>query len=236
MKYRIATISALLVTAGWFGVSLASDHQDTPEVELHPRLDINDVYAFPGATPDRIVLAVTTSSPITPAQAPTSFFDSDQLYQIKVDNTGDAVEDLVLQFRFVGDGAGQIVELLGPVAPALTGTQTRFVDVAPTLSGPVNTVLGSASGIQLFAGTRDDPFFIDLEQFFRILPDRAPVQGPLSKIGPQQEATSFRNPGIDYLRGLNTLGIVVELPTQMLLGANANAADPALGLWATTSK
>ena len=23
--------------------SLASDHQDTPEVELHPRLDINDV-------------------------------------------------------------------------------------------------------------------------------------------------------------------------------------------------
>ena len=28
----------------------ASDHQDTPEVELNQRMDINDVYAFPGAT------------------------------------------------------------------------------------------------------------------------------------------------------------------------------------------
>ena len=27
---------------------LASDHQDTPEVELNPRMDINDVFAFPG--------------------------------------------------------------------------------------------------------------------------------------------------------------------------------------------
>ena len=35
-----------------------------------------------------------------------------------------------------------------------------------------------ANGIQLFAGPRDDPFFIDLEQFFRIMPDRQPVSGP----------------------------------------------------------
>ena len=236
MKYRIATISALLVSAAWFGVSRASDHQDTPEVELHPRLDINDVYAFPGATSDRIVLAVTTSSPLTPAQTQTALFASNQLYQIKVDNNGDAVEDLVLQFRFVDGGAGQTVQLLGPVAPELVGTRTRFVDVAPTLSGPVNTVLGSASGVQLFAGAREDPFFIDLEQFFRIVPDRRPVQGPLSKIGPQPEATAFRNPGIDFLAGINALAIVVELPTVMLLGPTPTASDPALGIWATTSK
>jgi hypothetical protein len=54
--------SAMVVTTA--GVVLASDHQDTPEVELHPRLDINDVYAFPGANPDRVVLAVTTCSPL----------------------------------------------------------------------------------------------------------------------------------------------------------------------------
>ena len=54
--------SAVVVTTA--GVVLASDHQDTSEVELHPRLDINDVYAFPGGNPDRVVLAVTTSSPL----------------------------------------------------------------------------------------------------------------------------------------------------------------------------
>jgi hypothetical protein len=231
------TLAVGLVTmAAWFGRSLASDHQDTPEVELAPRLDINDVYAFPGASPDRIALAVTTSSPLTPAQTASAVFEPDQLYQIKVDHDGDAVEDLVLQFTFRGTGAGQTVELRGPVAPAKPGTQTRLVDGPPVLSGPINTVLGSTSGIQLFAGTREDPFFIDLEQFFRIIPDRRPVQGPLSKIGPQPEASAFRDPGFDFLRGINALAIVIELPASMLLGGRTGMTDPALGIWATTSR
>jgi hypothetical protein len=217
------------------GLLLASDHQDTPEVELHPRLDINDVYAFPGASPDRLVLAVTTSSPITPAGSAGAVFDPRQLYQIKVDNNGDAVEDLVLQFVFQGSGLSQTVSLIGPAVPATTGIQNRLLDADAAITGPINTVLGSPSGIQLFAGLREDPFFIDLEQFFRIIPDRAPVKGPLSKIGPRQEATSFRDPGIDFLAGINTLAIVVELPESLLLPAGAGT-DPKIGVWATTSR
>ena len=59
-----------LVAAGIVSVGittqrvLASDHQDTPEVELNPRMDINDVYAFPGSAADRIAIVMTTSSPI----------------------------------------------------------------------------------------------------------------------------------------------------------------------------
>jgi len=41
---------------------MASDHQDTPEVELAPRFDINDVYAFPGSHPNRIVLALSAQA------------------------------------------------------------------------------------------------------------------------------------------------------------------------------
>jgi len=217
------------------GLLLASDHQDTPEVELHPRLDINDVYAFPGSTPDRLVLAVTTSSPLTPAGSAGAAFDPGQLYQIKIDNNGDAVEDVVLQFVFEGTGPSQTVSLIGPSAPSATGIQNRILDADAAISGPINTVLGSSSGIELFAGLREDPFFIDLEQFFRIIPDRAPVQGPLSKIGPKQEATSFRDPGVDFLAGINTLAIVVELPESMLLPSGAGA-DPKIGVWATTSR
>lgn len=215
--------------------SLASDHQDTPEVELHPRLDINDVYAFPGSNPNRIALVLTTSSPLTPAASVGATFDPDILYQIKVDNTGDGVEDLVFQFTFDGEGPGQQVTMHGPVAPEQTGRQTTVVSGGPTMSGPINTSLGSAANVQLFAGLRDDPFYIDLEQFFKIIPDRAPVQGPLSKIGPQPEASSFRNPGVDFLRGINALGIVVELPESLLLAPNSGA-DPKLGIWATTSR
>jgi hypothetical protein len=226
---------ATAVTATVTGLLLASDHQDTPEVELSPRLDINDVYVFPGSTPDRLVLAVTTSSPLTPAASSIASFDPGQLYQIKVDNTGDAVEDLVLQFVFTRAGNGQQVVFLGPASPVLTGGQSRILETDATLTGPINTVLGSGTPIQLFAGLREDPFFIDLEQFFRIIPDRGPVTGPLSKIGPQPEATSFRNPGIDFLAGINTLAIVVELPESMLLPAGAGA-DPRIGVWATTSR
>src|SRR6186713_2566475 len=65
----LAGIAALGATLAVVSNSSASDHQDTPEVELSPRMDVNDVYAFPGASAYRIVLAMTTSSPITPAQS-----------------------------------------------------------------------------------------------------------------------------------------------------------------------
>ena len=232
---RLVALAASAVVVTTTGVVIASDHQDTPEVELNPRLDINDVYVFPGANPDRLVLAVSTSSPLTPAGSVGATFDPGELNQIKIDNTGDAVEDLVLQFAFDGAGPGQQVTLLGPAAPEVTGRKGSLLSVSPAVSGPINTALGSPSGIQLFAGLREDPFFIDLEQFFRIIPDRGPVQGPLSKIGPKPEATAFRNPGIDFLTGINALALVVELPESMILppGADANTR---IGIWATTSR
>ena len=45
----------------------------------------------------------------------------------------------------------------------------------------------------------------------------------------------YAEPGIDFLRGINALGIVVELPESMLLPPNAGS-DPKLGIWATTSR
>jgi hypothetical protein len=209
-----------------------SDHQDTPEVEFSPRMDINDVYAFPGANDDRIVLVMDTSSPLTPAQSASAVFDPELLYQIKVDNTGDAVEDLVLQITFEGEGSAQQVQVRGPVQPDLTGMLTTLVDVAPAISGPINQNLGSSSGMQVFAGVRDDPFFIDLEQFFRIVPDRKPATGPLSELPDTPTASSFRDPGIDYVAGFNTLAIVIELPESELTGAGSGR----IGIWETISR
>jgi len=220
------------------GRLLASDHQDTPEVELSPRYDVNDVYAFPAATPGRIVLVLGTSSPITPAKTPSFTFGTkdQELYQIKVDNTGDAVEDLVFQMTFTGTAGHQRVTLHGPIKPKTTGPANTLIGGKKTISGPVNEVLGSASGIQLFAGPRDDPFFIDLEQFFRIIPDRRPVSGPLSQLPPTPSANSFRAPGqaLDYVRGFNDMAIVIELPVSMLERDPSNPSP--FGVWGTTSR
>ena len=227
-------LGSALGLAATIRATRASDHQDTPEVELSPRMDINDVYAFPGSSEDRIALVMTTSSPITPAQAGSAVFDPNLLYQLKFDNSNDAVEDLVLQITFEGTGSSQRVRVRGPIRPETTGTRNTIVANAPEIRGSFGTAFGSPTGIQVFAGLRDDPFFLDLEQFFRIVPDRRPVSGPLSQLPDQPTASAFRQPGqaVDYLRGLNTLAIVIELPESML----TVGGTPKLGIWGTISR
>ena len=233
----LAIVAGVAALSGTFAItrsSSASDHQDTPEVELSPRMDMHDVYAFPGASADRIVLVMTTSSPITPAQSGSASFDPNLLYQFKIDNSGDGVEDKVIQVTFSGTGTSQQMTVRGPVAPATTGTMNTLVSSGTSLTGGVNTNLGNAASLQAFAGIRDDPFFLDLEQFFRIVPDRKPVSGALSQLPDQPTASSFRPAGqaVDYLRGINALGIVLEMPTAML----TDGGTKKIGVWGTISR
>jgi hypothetical protein len=215
-----------------------SDHQDTPLVELNPSQDMTDVYAFPGSPPGRIVLVMNSRAFLTPAQTANASFDPSLLYQFKIDNTGDAKEDKVIQVTFTGSGSGQQVEVRGPVAPPVQGAMGNTVaNVGPAVSGAINTVLGSPSSIQVFAGPRDDPFFIDLEAAFCILPDRKPVTGPLSQPCALQANPAppfyFRPPGQakDYVLGFNVMSIVIELPSTLL----ENGAPGKLGIWGTIS-
>ena len=232
----LAVLAALgLIGAAGIRAARASDHQDNPLVELNPAMDMSDFYSFPGAAADRIVLAMDTRPLLTPAQTPGASFDPNILYQFKIDNTGDAKEDKVIQVTFKGTGANQTVEVRGPMAPPVVGGMMNTVaDVAPVITGNINQVIGTSSGIQVYAGAREDPFFLDLEQFLRILPDRKPSTGPLSQIPDSPSATSFRAAGaaVDALKGSNVLSIVIELPTaQLTVGGNAK-----LGLWGTTSR
>lgn len=234
LSRRATRVVALVAAVGSIGVAgavYASDHQDTPEVELNPRMDINDVYAFPGSSADRIALIMTTSSPIA---GTTASFDPDLLYQLKIDNSGDAIEDLVFQVTFDnGVGAAQKYTVRGPVAPTMTGTKASLVTTGPMVTGTVGSIGGSATGTQVFTGIKADPFVLDLEQFFNILPDRRPSTGPLS--GPATPtATAFRSPGIDFLRPFNTLAIAIELP-KALLQSNT-AATASFGVWGTISR
>ena len=141
-------ILAVVVTATGLLVkrSLASDHQDTADVELNPSMDMTDVYAFPGSSASRIALVLDSWALLTPAEAQpgVTSFDDNLLYQFKVDNTGDAQEDKVIQVTFHGSGSDQTVEVRGPMAPPVVGAMRNTVsDASPTISGKVNTMLGS---------------------------------------------------------------------------------------------
>jgi hypothetical protein len=231
----IALSAAALVAVTGIGVARASDHQDNPLVELNPAMDMTDVYAFPGSSPDRIALVMNSWAFITPSQASSTTFDQNLLYQFKIDNTGDAKEDRVIQVVFKGTGAAQTVEVRGPLVPAVVGAMNNQLSTSsPVVSGPINQTLGTSSGVQVFAGVREDPFFIDLEQFFRIVPDRKPSTGQLAQLPDAASASSFRSASaaVDFVKGFNVLSIVIELPVaQLTAGGN-----PKIGLWGTISR
>lgn len=233
-SHGLAALLALATVAGGTAVLAGSDHQDMPLVELNPRMDLTDVYAFPGSAPGRIVLVMNTSGFLSPAQTASAAFDPNILYQFKVDNDGDALEDRVIQVSFEGQGTGQRVVVRGPDAPVVSGAMMNVVNPsAPTLRGDFNAAFGSANGIQAFAGPRDDSFFIDLEAAFCILPDRRPVTGALSQPCALPSA-AFRAPGsaVNYVAGFNVLSIVIELPSSLLEAG----APGKLGIWGTLSR
>jgi len=177
-------------------------------------------------------------------------FASDALYQFKVDNTGDFVEDLVIQIVFdkpVGSpfSPDQGFHVIGPVKPPATGVTNKviattalpitgpIVNVPATNPGagvPVNTFTTSGNGIKVFCGVRDDAFTFD-EIFIRNI-----LRGTLAAPIPSN-TTPFRStPGVDYYAGMNCSTIVIEVPASMLTGALTNAlGHKQLNIWATTS-
>lgn len=200
-----------------------SDHADTPQIAASPGTDLSDVYIFPSPNNiNNVVLAMNVRPLIPQGQGANFSFDPNVLYQFKIDNNGDAVEDLVIQARFGAAGANQSVSIAGPATPGQTGTVSTALQPYKT-RGFIGQTFSPAPGMTVFAGPREDSFFFDLERFFAILPDRAtPVNGvpvPLADANTPQ-LTSWRPAGqaVDFLSngGFNVLSIVIELPRSML--------------------
>jgi len=75
----------------------------------------------------------------------------------------------------------------------------------------VNHIKVGGQTFRLFAGLREDPFFFDVEAFFRV---RAGALG----IGP---AAAFRSPGLDFTAGYNVNTIVLSVPLAFLQGKSS---------------
>jgi Domain of unknown function (DUF4331) len=196
----------------------AADHRDSTVLTANPTQDIADVYSFRNPSdPTRFVLGMTVAGFIPPSEAATAQFGRDVLYQWKIDNDGDAVEDLVIQAFVTGNARNQVVHFRGPVAPAQPGGISEIVEGPEIgtvhISRGAEAEVSSRRGISVFAGVRDDPFFFDLARFNQI------VSGA---------ASSFNNPGTDTFAGFNILALVIELPAELLGG-------PTIGVWGTTS-
>ena len=196
-------------------VLVAADHIDAPSVTGNAA-DITDVYAFQGQDTKNMVFAVNTQGLLSPGATAAATFSENMLIEVNIDNTGDNVEDLVIQAIRKGDK----MYFFGPYAPAVKG-KTSTIDVSKA-SGSVaiskygaTATVATENGMKFFAGPRDDPFFFDLGQFQKILGNTA---------------TGFNNPGTDTFAGTNVLAVVVEVPKTMLGNATS------INVWSETKK
>ena len=278
--------------------SIAANHREAPITALDHKADISDIFAFRSydGNPTPSVTLILCVDPLQePANGPNWWpFDPDLLYEIKIDNNNDAVEDIVFQFRFTTEqrlpnlfqvyaGAGGGINAPGnspvPVAPGtpiIPSRITSFNDaglgqrqsytVTMTKGGVATPIAGSGpfyavpenvgprtmdygalfnqgtyttkvSGVKVFAGTVDDPFWIDLGGAFDTLNLRAAVNGGV--LSPAQDAGQ-QNIAADTVSGYSVNAIAIEVPVSMLTRTGAveaaSSAAATIGVWGATSR
>src|SRR5258705_1854528 len=107
--------------------SRASSHREAPLITADPLADNTDTYAFRSTESGRtgFVTLIANWIPFEEPSGGPHFYKLDDtvLYEIKVDNTGDGIEDVTYQFRFTTTFKNPDI-VLGMASPnqALAGT------------------------------------------------------------------------------------------------------------------
>ena len=248
--------AAMLVVAGQ-----ASSHREAPLISMDPMADNTDLYAF--RSPDRpdTVTIIANYIPLeSPAGGPNfPAFDDAVLYEIHIDNDGDAKDDLTYQFRFDTDTRNPDTFLYntGPILsntdPNWNRPQTYSVKLVkeghgrsddrtlgahlttpPDNIGPRSTpnyaaLAASAvhtlpGGTKVFAGQRDDPFFVDLGSIFDL--------AGLRPFNPLHLIPLPAAPGHDGVARYNTHSIAIQVPINEL----TVPGRPTIGIYASASR
>lgn len=248
--------------------TFASSHAEAPLTSMDRYADNTDVYAFRSteAGRDGFVTIIANFIPLQdPSGGPQFYrFDDSVLYEIKIDNTGDGLEDITYQFQFATQtlndrtvlgmstiNADGVISSLTDVDYNMPQTYTvmrvdqsagrrgRFLAgglrTPPSNIGPRVTpnyeanlaqpaIYSLPNGGKVFAGQRDEGFFVDLGVF---------------------DAIGFRSlgetGGVDTLRTKNVSSIAIEVPISDLTRNRAVPTGPTdpngvIGIFSTASR
>jgi hypothetical protein len=207
----------------------ASDHDDG-ETELKGRhLNLTDLYVFregdqtgnPSQNSRLIFIMNTNPRSVARQQY---YFSTRARYEFKIERaaspttppTAGGLEkpDVVLRFEFgeptpARQQSIKVTAIRDGVRMVASGGVTTPLTAASPI---INNVSLGGSTLRVFAGLREDPFYFDVERFFRV---RAGFAG----FGPK---VLFRNPGLDFTAGYNVNSIVVRVPIAFIQGATSH--------------
>ncbi|MDQ3634976.1 MAG: DUF4331 domain-containing protein [Acidobacteriota bacterium] len=270
----VTAFTMLLTGLPDMGTADASSHREAPLIADDPTADNTDLYAFVSPNDATKVTLLANFIPFEePGGGPTYYtFDDNVVYQIRLDNSGNAELDLAIQFRFrteVRNGdtflynTGQVTSLDDPdlnvrqfynvhgLVRQGSGfaqfTLATDVPVPPVNIGPrstpnyetalaepaIRTVATGAGNIRLFAGQRDDGFYVDLASTFDLL--------GLRPFNPNHIIPRPVSAGVDTFAGYSVNTIGIEIPTSLITvtgRAPTGPTDPAaiIGFYSTASR
>lgn len=178
---RLGLVGSLIVLAA--GTAQASSHREAPFITELPKVDGTDFYMFRSYEAGRqdYVTIIANYLPLQDAYGGPNYFqlDPEALYEIHIDNNGDAKEDLTFQFRF----KNTLQDLTVPVGPA---GQTKNISVPLLNIGPIGSGATQAQHVL-------ETYTIDLVRGNRRAGTRHPIvnaatgsttfQKPLDNIG-----------------------------------------------------
>jgi hypothetical protein len=243
-----------------------SSHREAPEIAKDPVADNTDTYAFVSPDKPDTVTLITNYVPFESPDGGPNFFEfgEDVLYEIHVDNDGDADYDITYQFRFYTKtrnpntflyNTGQITTIDSP-----NWNRPQFYSVTRVDRHGSKVLAQDLACPPCNIGPRSTPNYASLAAAaVHTLPSGETVfagqraegfYADLGSIFDLLDLRPFQNlhlipspaaPGVNGLNKLNIHTIAIQVPKKSLTSNGSNPTDPkaassVIGVWGSASR
>lgn len=182
-----------------------SHHFDSPTAREDGRVDLSDLYVFPGENSDTTVLILTVN-PDAGLSSPITFRPNDALYEFNIDLNNDVLEDISYRITFGNPNGNNVQFMQVRVAEGETARTSNGAMGELIAEGLTGEVISVANGGRIWAGLAADPFFADAGGLAKFL----------SAISENRLEHPTSEPPQNWFDRRNVSGIVLEVPNYKL--------------------
>lgn len=241
MKRPLQTFSVLLALASKSLTAFAADHGDAPAAANEPTADITDLYAWMSNDTTKLNLVIG----VDPDAGSSDTFSPAVVYVFSIASMsafGQGQTGTRIACKFI-DGTNIECWLLGGSTDATVRTGNDYVVGDPSSTEGLTSAGG---GLRVFAGLRDDPFFLEYNGFNatinaavgEVKANRVTFDAegcPLLTPAQQTTLVDQLKHGLDgappsnFFAGKNVLALVIQIDKRLV-----TVGGPILGVWAST--
>jgi hypothetical protein len=241
MKRPLQIFGVLLALTSTSLTGFAADHGDAPAAANEPTADITDLYAWMSNDTTKLNLVMG----VDPNAGSSDTFSPAVVYVFSIASMsafGQPQSGARIACKFI-DGTNIECWLFGGSTDATVRTGNDYVVGDP--SSPAG-ITSAGGGLRVFAGLRDDPFFLEYNGFNATVnaavaavkanavtfdEEKCPLLTPPQQtalVGQLQHGLDGAAPS-NFFAGQNVLALVIQIDKRLV-----TTGGPILGVWAAT--